>query len=157
MPAGTGGMITLINPEDTASEVSRYVSPVLVRVRGFILIDFDVDLTAATNNAQVMAGLFVEDSDTGLANNVAASLSRDSCIWFDMCGLSNDNIAVSGTESNDTVQSVAFAHAKLTIDTKAKRRLEDTKKLILVLTNMSDPAGAVDITYTYGIRTLLVE
>lgn len=150
--AGNTGSVTLVDP--TTGEVGSYLDPTLVRIRGVVLIDWDNDMDAATNNGLAAVSIYAGlDNITVWSENY---LSKENILFVDEVGMSVDSVTTAGTESNDVGYVSAWHYNKVAIDVKAMRRLGDSMKIFLNVHNLT-VTGSVSLAYSYALRILVKE
>jgi len=154
LSAGVQTDFELFDPTDTAQELSNYVSPVLRRIRGKILIDPGI---GGTITSSVLAHVFAAIYVAPAALTFPSIWSSDHTIWTGAEGYSANGGIISGTDSEH--HGIAFfQHQAIDVDVKVSRRLEDDRKIWLSFYNQpASGSGGVDANTSFVIRALVQE
>jgi hypothetical protein len=155
---GTTSSVDLLDPTDTATEISKYVDPTLVRIRGFFCVDPDMVADALIHHCHVQLYLYV--SQIAIASFSAAEMSRDDILWTGGFGYSRAAAWTSTPGASVALAQVWLNHPPIEVDVKAMRRLGDNSKLRLGVHVDGTTAGSstpVDARLSYILRMLVKE
>jgi len=143
----------LADPTDATSEISKYVDPTIVRIRGHVLAD--PVITPVTLTPQFCRLWFIlhvgEAAYTTWITDTNAALSKDGILWTGGYGIhynADQSTAVGFTVQQGSMQSIEF-------DVRAMRKLEDDRALFFTIMNHSD--STVDCDVAMLARVLVKE
>jgi len=153
--AGEVRNITLWNANDSSDELSKYVRPTLIRIRGQILVDQTMtasDPPVADFFHAYFALYYNQSAPLGSSDNL--TWSSDHILWTDAAGsqLVAEN---QGTPAGYVVWSYHQNLVKLDVDVKAMRIIADTGTIGLHIENLS--SGNDSFTFSYLFRALFKE
>jgi len=154
--AGATASVDLLDPTDPTDEISKYVSPTLVRIRGFFCVDPDFPADASIHHCHVQ--LYLYHSAVAIASWDATSMSLDDILWTGGWGYSRAAQFLGG--ATQSLAQVWLSHPPIVVDVKAMRRFEDNRKLRLgvhVDGTTTGGSSPVDARLSYLLRALVME
>lgn len=149
----------VLDPTNAASEMSKYVDPTLVRVRGSIVFDADFSGSAGSQYAHCYCALYVAQEPIDFTVSAGApaedaAWSSDRIIWAGAAGAAVFNTVVTSGSDVDYGFSVTQNVQTIDVDARAMRKLGDDLKLILSVMNV--PAN-VAVSNSFMLRCLIKE
>ena len=149
--AAATSTVELLDASDSSDEISQYLDPTLVRIRGWIVVDpeWSSDPLASTSKYyHVLVCLGV--GQTPIAVNDSTDLSSDRIIWT---GLFSGAVHLH-QDSTGWISVVDQVVRPMEVDVKAMRRFGDDNKLWMSIDN----AVASDaVKVHYALRMLVKE
>jgi len=147
------GATSTITVCDAAAQLAVGLSPTLVRLRGHIVVD--PDITPASITAQFWTVFaMIYQGPAGLTAD-STGLSNEGVLWADIISAQSAHWAIVAGADSEMLGGYAINHDVRTIDSKAKRRLEQPgDQVTLVIQNSSTSTS--DIQYSCYVRCLVM-